>query len=229
MKLAFISDIHSNLEALNAVLKDIKKKKIDRIFCVGDIIGYNSNPNEVCEILKKSKILMIKGNHDANLDLKNLGWFNPYAQEALIWTVKNIKKENRNFLLKLPITYQEKIEDKKLFLVHGSPNDPLYGYTLPNIDNNTLEGFLEKVKADILVTGHTHLPFIRKLKSGIVINSGSVGQPRDGNNKSCYCILDINKFNISFNRVIYDIDKTAKKNLDVRLPGYLAERLYQGR
>src|SRR3989338_6257691 len=129
MKIAIIADVHSNLEALEGVLKDISNKDVDDIICLGDIVGYGANPNEVIELIKKKNIKCLKGNHDLNaVTLEKLDWFNDFAKEALKWTNKVLTEENKQFLKELPETLEIKDKENRLLAVHGSPKDHLYEY-----------------------------------------------------------------------------------------------------
>ncbi len=229
MKVAIISDIHSNLEALGAVLKDIKKLRIKNIICAGDIVGYGADPNECCNVIRQMKIPSVLGNHDrASIDLKDLDRFNSYAQQALRWTNKILSKENKEFISKLHKSVKIEVDNRTIIVTHGSLNDPLFEYIYPNTSDNILNKMVSKV--DVLVLGHTHHPFIRKLENNkIVINPGSVGQPRDNIAKASYAIYDTSTFQTSIRRISYDINKASKKIITAQLPNYLAERLFQGK
>ncbi|MBI4447472.1 metallophosphoesterase family protein [Candidatus Woesearchaeota archaeon] len=230
MKIAVISDLHSNLEALQAVLKDIKVWRVDKILCCGDIIGYNANPNEVVELIIENHIPCVRGNHDSSVkDFENFDKFNQFAKKALKWTHDNLKMENSAFLSGLPKFFEDKFDDAKVVLIHGSPIDELFDYVYPTTSDDVLKSFLQKTKADILVFGHTHIPFIRRFGAKLVINPGSVGQPRDGINKASYCIIDSKVRSAGIYRVEYDIAITAKKIIGAGLPTYLADRLFEGR
>ncbi|MEM4245002.1 MAG: metallophosphoesterase family protein [Candidatus Nanoarchaeia archaeon] len=230
MKIAIIADIHSNFEAFREVLTHLKLQRVSKIFCAGDVVGYNANPNECCELVSKEKIVCVKGNHDAvSLDLKSLDWFNSYAQAALKWTNKILSKESKGFLEKLPEVYEETIERRKVFMVHGSPHDHLFEYVYPNSSDSLLNSIIGEAKADILIVGHTHVPMIRKLGGKLFINPGSVGQPRDNNPYASYCILDTDGFNVQLYRIPYNINSAAMKIVNSSLPRYLADRLFSGR
>lgn len=223
MKIAIIADIHANLEAFQAVLKEIKRLKIKEIYCVGDIVGYGANPNECVELVKKNKIKSIMGNHDlCAVNFEGFDWFNSSAQHAIEWTNNELTSENKNFLLKLPLT----IKEKEMFIVHGSIENPLYDYIYPYISDSYFKNIFNKNKIKKLIMAHTHVPFVKKFKDKIAINPGAVGQPRDGNNKASFCILDNSKTKIL--RIDYDIEKAAHKILHFGLPEHLASRLYFG-
>jgi len=191
MRIAIISDIHSNLEALEAVLKHIRLQRIKVVWVAGDIVGYGANPNEVIHLLQKEKVLMIAGDHDKYvLTLKDLNWFNEYARQALIYTNRVLTKENKAFLKTLKETYEEAIDDRKIFMVHGSPNDHLKEYVYAKTPDVNLLAMLNKAKADILIVGHTHQPFVRRIAGRLVVNVGSVVQACDYSSDAEYCILD---------------------------------------
>jgi len=230
MKVAIIADIHSNLEALEAVLKHIKLQRIKTILVAGDIVGYGANPNEVLQRLREEKAVMIAGDHDKYvLTLEDLRWFNEFAQQALIYTNRVLTKENKTFLKSLKETYEVTIDGRKIFMVHGSPNDHLKEYVYARTPDTNLMAMLNKVKADILIMGHTHQPFVRRITGRLVVNPGSVGQPRDFSSDSEYCILDPQYMQATIQRVKYDIDTASKKIISAGLPRYLAERLFEGR
>ncbi len=229
MKVAFIADPHGNLPALEAVLNEIGNLKI---FCCGDLVGYNPFPNEVIEMLRNKKIPCILGNHDfvaaendtsvfKRIELKE--GFNPVAYKAIEWTQKNLKPENLKFLKSLPLFY----ETKDFYMVHGSPRNPLEEYIFPH--HPYMESFLEGIKQNLLVLGHTHQPMIKKFGEKTILNPGSVGQPRDGNPKASFAIYDTKTQEAEIKRVEYDIEKVADKILESGLPQELAMRLFHGR
>ncbi|MCX7911136.1 MAG: metallophosphatase family protein, partial [Endomicrobia bacterium] len=216
--IAIISDIHSNFEALNAVIDDFKNYSITEIFCCGDIVGYGPNPNECIEILKNKNILSVIGNHDAAIiDEVNLDWFNKDAKEAILINKKIISQENLKYIKTLP----RYIIKNELLLVHGSPRDPIYEYLLTP---NFLEINIKHMKQKICFCGHTHIPLIYSKSSDekskiyypknnfsiklekdkkYIINVGSIGQPRDLDNKACYVIFDDENYILHFKRIDY--------------------------
>ena len=225
MKLALISDIHGNLEALNSVLKEIKKRKIKNIYCLGDIIDYGANSNECAEIIRKNKIPAIMGNHDFTaVTLEGIEELNPIAQKCCEVTNKLLTNYNKEFLLKLPETM--KIEN--IFLVHGSPRDYLNEYVYPNTPNYEIKELFKIAKKQIIAMGHTHIPFIKKIGDKLAINPGSVGQPRDGNNKASFCVLDNKKLEAEVVRMGYDIRKAADKIGGIGMPFFISDRLFDG-
>lgn len=230
MKIALLADIHANLEAFQAVLDDIKKQAIDEILCAGDLINYSANPNETLELVKQNEIVSCLGNHDANaISPVELTQFPPEAQKSLLWTSKQLTNSSKEMLSKLPKTINLNLDGRNIFLVHGSPKNFLWDYVFPNTSENILEDFLNQVKTDILVLGHTHIPMIRRIKGKLVINPGSVGQPRDFRPEASYCILETLNLRASIIKVPYDINKAALKIISAQLPRYFADRLFTGR
>ncbi|MFQ5722135.1 MAG: metallophosphoesterase family protein, partial [Candidatus Aminicenantales bacterium] len=156
------------------------------------------------------------------------GWFVPDAREALVWTADRITQENRAWLLNLPKVHRETILGREVQLVHGSPQDPLYQYVMPDTPPDTLRSYLNTTKADILVTGHTHLPFVASFGKRLFINAGSVGQPRDGDPRACYVAVKMKTLKAEIVRVEYNIEGVATKIRKSNLPDALADRLFQG-
>lgn len=237
MKLAVFSDIHSNIEALNCVLEKISFENVDEIVCCGDIVGYGPEPNECIEKIKRLKNLkIVAGNHDrASIGLFDINWFNDNAKAAVLWTSSQLAEYNKNFLREL----SEKIIKNDSTLVHGSPREPINEYLIKPSD---MQENLKFFETQICFIGHTHRPFIYTVENGItglsanatlqitfksIINVGSVGQPRDGDNRACFLILEDNK--ITFHRVEYDIEKVQNKMREKFLPEPLVTRLLYGK
>lgn len=245
MKYAIISDIHSNIEALQAVLKAIEQEEVDKILCLGDIVGYGPNPNECIDLVQQHCEIILTGNHDfACIENSELFYFNKYAKQAVEWTLTVLKKENLEYLAKLPL--QEKIEN--YCLVHANAYDPRSWDYVLSLDE--AEYNFSKFSEKICFIGHSHHPIIYmeytendtlkyypKAESKIqieennryIINVGSVGQPRDGNPNSAFGIIDTTSQIYELKRVAYDIDKTFQKMVEAGLPQFLADRLLMGR
>lgn len=240
MRYAVISDVHGNIEALKAVLKDIRKKKIAEIVFLGDAVGYGPDPIECINILNAECKILLAGNHDyAVLGLIDIDFFNPYAKAAILWTKEKINKESLEILKTFLIS--KEIENRKIFLVHSTPKEPEkwhYLLTLWDAEVN-FHYFGNK----ICLLGHSHQPvIIERIPSGemhvyrdeakikesdrYIINVGSVGQPRDGDPRACYAIVD--DVSIRLCRVEYDIEKTQSKMRIYGLPSKLIERLSRG-
>jgi putative phosphoesterase len=219
MEIVVIADVHSNLPALEAVLDEIGDMEV---FCCGDVIGYNPFPKETLEVFQAKKIRGVLGNHDHALINKDTSWLNASATLAVLWSLDVLTEQNLKFLASFP----EKFRSEEFTAFHGSPNDPLFEYVYPDSSQQLLESFLGD--SNILILGHTHLPFVKRLGEGIVFNPGSVGQPRDGNARASYAILDLEKRDVEIKRLSYDVDRVAEKIIENDLPKGLAERLYKG-
>lgn len=227
MKVALVSDLHANLAALKAVLKDMPK--VDQVVCAGDIVGYCAEPNEVIKLVNKKKIQAVLGDHDHAVVTKDLRRLNRMAAKAAEWTIKNITGQSLNHLKSTQERFEATLGGNRLLVVHGSPSDALRGQVLPEQPNQELVKAIGEVEADVIVVGHTHLPFKRMIFGKLLINPGSVGQPRDRNPKASYAILDIGKtIGVEFRRVEYSVESTAKVIKSNGLPEELAARLFFG-
>jgi len=229
VQVAFISDVHSNLEALEAVLDEVGKLKV---FCCGDIVGYGASPNEVVRILRRIGATCVLGNHDqASLD-GDVGDFNPRAAMAAIWTSKHLSDESRKFLGSLPREVSTDIGGKRVYMTHGSPDDTMWEYVLPSTHSDLFDYYLQKVGADAMALGHTHQAFEWRSEDGrLVFNPGSVGQPRSGDIRASFAILSVESgdFMLEARQVEYDVERAAKKILESGLPPSLATQLLSGR
>jgi diadenosine tetraphosphatase ApaH/serine/threonine PP2A family protein phosphatase len=242
---AVISDIHANLEALQAVLREIPEET-EEIYCLGDVIGYGASPNECCELVRAYEMPVISGNHDlAVTDLStDLAWFNPVAAAAIEWTREQMTQENADFLRTRPRTLQK---DGTLF-VHGSVRDP-DEYI---INASTARENLAILKADypeirVCFFGHTHVKTVAPSPDGpssgshdtldlgsdgpYLVNPGSVGQPRDGDTFASYVLVEDVQDGplVTYRFVEYDVEKAQAKIRTAGLPGMLADRLAYGR
>ena len=245
MRYLIFSDIHGNLEAFEALLKFVQKRKIDHYLFLGDLVGYGASPNETIRRIRELEPLTIlRGNHDkAVCGLGSIETFNPVAAAAITWCRKVITKPNEHFLCKLkqgPIRI-----DDQITLCHGAPFDEDY-YIFGEFD--AAEAFT-CLDTPVGFFGHTHFPFVYhledhtvrgtfvqgsfkevKLKKSVpyLINPGSVGQPRDRNPKAACAIYDTETETVKFHRLDYDISLAQKKILNEHLPAGLAERLSLG-
>ncbi len=250
MKRALISDIHSNIESLRAVLADIREQGITEIFCLGDLVGYGPNPREVIDEIAKNTKVCLLGNHDQGALFDPEG-FNSGAERAIFWTRSQLEDSagtasDRNrrweFLGELPRNHQ----DGDMLFVHGSARNPLNEYVFPEDIYNKRK--LEKIFALVkkyAFQGHTHVPgvfsenfnFLSPDEFGyeyelgnqkVMINVGSVGQPRDGDPRSCYVVIDDNV--VRFRRVEYPLEETISKIYEIpELDNFLGDRLRDGR
>jgi predicted phosphodiesterase len=238
---AIISDIHSNLEALTAVLDDIDRKGIREIYCLGDVVGYGPNPKEVIDTAKKFD-LVLKGNHDYAVGTGDTEDFTYQAAEAVNWTRKKLSSLFNDKYKKFLNELFEKHSENRTVFVHGSPRDPINEYIFEDKNAaNIFENYMKDI--DYCFVGHTHIPKILyskgqeiieigasenpiQLQPKMIINVGSVGQPRDNDNRACWVCLD-NDF-LQYHRVNYDYKKTQEKIIKAKLPEFLATRLGKG-
>lgn len=227
MKIGLVSDIHSNLAAFKAVLKDMPK--VNEIICAGDLVGYAAEPNEVVKLSRSKGIRSVMGNHDyaaVSRDVRNL---NDRAAAAAAWTSNKLTKENIDYLASFPTHFELKIGERRAYVAHGSPRDPLNEYVFPDFSNRDMVGVTKGVEADIVVLGHTHIPMKRTVMGKNIFNPGGVGQPRDRDPRASYAVLNFaEEIEISFWRVEYDVDATAEKIKAAGLPEELATRLFFG-
>ncbi|MHA1410429.1 MAG: metallophosphoesterase family protein [Candidatus Odinarchaeia archaeon] len=229
IRIAIIADIHSNKYALENVLKEISNS--DGVICAGDLIGYCAHPNTVIKQIEGINLLKcVLGNHDYACLKNDYCFFNPLAVKALKWTVDKLTSESVKFLNSLETNSTISVNGFKIYVTHGSPFDNLFEYVYPSAKRRW-GAFFEKTDADIVILGHTHIPMlIKEGKNKLIINPGSVGQPRDNDPRASYCnlIISNNKITVKFNRVEYNINKSADAIRKNGLPYFLAERLFKG-
>jgi putative phosphoesterase len=221
MKIGLISDIHGNAVALEAVLKSMGP--VDAIVCAGDIVGYNPYPNETIDLLRKYTVKCVSGEHDKAVITGDTEWFNGVTADTLKWTAKHLKKENMEFIRNLP----EHIECDGMTVYHGSPGsmkDLVFEY-----EPEKMCSVFDTVEHQVFAFGHTHVPVLKECGEKIVLNPGSVGQPRDGNNQASYAIWDTVTHEFEIRRVDYDYKQVQAKILAEGLPELMAERLAYGK
>ncbi|MGD1899774.1 MAG: metallophosphoesterase family protein [Phormidesmis sp.] len=254
MKLAVISCIHGNIEALDAVLADIDTQKAEEIYCLGDLVGYGPYPNEVVEKIRSRGIPSCQGCWDEDivdgLNACECSYPSQLAEYrghlAHEWTDKEIHPEVREYLATLPIT----LKKDNLCFVHGSPNSQ-HEYLLPSMDGFAALERVLATDADVLFCGHTHVPYERKLENAAlsvkvnavesseteqqfqvplkrIINAGSVGEPRHGRPNATYIIYDTDAAQVTLREVEYDYEKTCQAIIDKGLPPIFAWRLAKG-
>ena len=245
MRALVVSDLHANSEALRAVVLRVRRKKFDDVICLGDFVGYGAQPNRVLDMMRtiKARKFYIRGNHDrvaAGLD--DAEGFNHAAKLAALWTRDHLSAPNKRFLETLAVG---PLEREGVMICHGSPHDE-DEYVFNEMHARLV---MEQHQAPIILYGHTHMPVIFEMSpqgrirgfairgDAIVrldktmrylINPGSVGQPRDRNPDSSFCMLDSDKMTVQFFRVPYDLEKTQLSILKAGLPRILADRLTHG-
>ncbi len=232
MKYAFLSDIHSNLEALTAALKAIQERRPDHIICLGDIVGYGADPSACLHLIRQEADIIIMGNHDAAVvGAADLYWFNDFARTAVLWTRTALSDEEKEFLGALPL---ESVSDD-LHFVHGTPRDPAgWHYIFSSYD--AIPQFVH-IKGHTCFVGHSHVPGDYREKPPLsgeegtgrrIINVGSVGQPRDRDPRLCCAIYNAESRYLELVRAEYDVAAAAAKIRRAGLPDFLAERLNWG-
>ena len=238
-QLAVFGDIHANLPALEAVLADIDARNLDNLYCLGDLVGYGVWPNEVITAVRQRNIPTIMGNYDQGVgqDSDDCGCAYKTAKaqalgkHSIAWTNAHTSAENKAYLRELVAKIPLQLGDLKVVLVHGSPRK-VNEYLYEDRPEASLERLLDMVEADVLVCGHTHLPYHRLLGSGRhVINAGSVGKPKDNNPQACYLVLTAAGKDLSaeFIRVPYDVEQAVQAIEATEMPHEFADMLRQGR
>ena len=240
MRYGIISDVHSNIEALDAVTGFLGEQSIDKIICLGDIVGYGSDPNKCLKKIREINCDVIAGNHDfAAIGKLSIDYFNIFAKESTLWTQEHLTDDEKKFISRLPLV----LDYDNFTTAHGSLYMPeAFGYVQTMID--ALYSFRE-LKKQILFIGHSHVPITFLEETGIsfsvedtikieegkryIINVGSVGQPRDEDPRACCAIFDTEQNIVRICRVEYDIQTTAEKIINAGLPVINAERLKIGR
>lgn len=241
MKYVIISDIHANLEALEVAKSRIDSIKPDRIICLGDVVGYGASPNECVEIVKELTDLVVAGNHDWGVIGKtDIRYFNAYAQQAVIWTRKNLKPANFEYLENLGLTY---FEANVLRAVHATPDHPERWSYIFTYQQAIMQ--FEAFEEMICFIGHSHQPVVFeltgekittlnsesiRLRDGhrYIVNAGSVGQPRDGDPRVCLCIYDESSKEVRIERLEYDVESARQRIINAGLPSVLGNRLLWG-
>lgn len=236
--LAIFGDIHGNLPALEAVLADMVARNLSELYCLGDLVGYGTSPNEVVEMIRASKIPTLMGNYDQGVGNNSDDCGCAYKSEAaealgkrsIAWTNVRTTEENKIFLRRLPREIPLRVDDLSFVLVHGSPRR-VNEYLYEDRPDASLERLLDQAKADVLICGHTHLPYHRVLPSGRhVINAGSVGKPKDNDPRACYLVLRVNgkTIEVEFVRVPYEVERAAQAIEATEMPAEFAQMLRTG-
>jgi len=225
MLIAFFSDLHGNLPALEAAYADARRSGVGRIICAGDLTGYGPFPDEVCRFVQNHHIPAILGNYDQKVieatrrGLSVAQGMKGKKQKILLWTVKHLGKQSRRYLAGLPEHLSYRLPGRhRLLVVHGSPNsleDALY----PSITEQGLQGKMSGMHPDVLVCGHTHIPFVKRVGKMLVVNCGSAGQPVDGDPRPAYALVRITKgdspqgrirrFEYDRDRILSALEKTS--------------------
>lgn len=233
-------DVHANLPALEAVFVDMEQRGVvGQMYCLGDLVGYATFPNEVVAAIRQRNIPTLMGNYDQGVGNNSAdcgcAYTKPEDEErgkrSIAWTNNHTTDENKQYLRGLTWQSPLQLGELRVMLVHGSPRK-INEYLFEDRPDTSLERLLDMVEADVMVCGHTHLPYHRVLPSGRhVVNAGSVGKPKDGDPRACYVLLkaDGRELHVDFIRVAYDVEQAAQAIEASELPHEFARMLREGR
>ncbi len=242
MRMAVLSDVHANLEALEATAADMEHQRVEKIMFLGDVVGYGADPNACVKLIARLSDVCLMGNHDyVGLGLESPKYFNLMAQQSILWTQKELDRK----AVALLSDFTLEADYLNYYFVHATPEKPLeWNYLLtPEEAARNFEAFAQ----DFCFVGHSHLPaaFCRRPDASVtlirettfraepgcryIINVGSVGQPRDGNHDACYLIVETDGNEFTYRRVGYNLLKAQDKMKKARLPEFLISRLAGGK
>jgi putative phosphoesterase len=237
-RFTIFGDIHGNLPALEAVLADIEAHDPTPLYCLGDLVGYGTFPNKVIEVIRERNVPTLMGNYDQGVGNSSDDCGCAYTSKeaealgkrSIAWKNQNTTDDNKIFLTQLTSQIPLQLNGLRIRLVHGSPRK-INEYLYEDRPDATMERLLDMAEADVLVCGHTHIPYHRILPSGRhVVNAGSVGKPKDGNSRACYVVLETigNDLGVTFKRISYDIERAAQAIDASDMPHEYAEMLRTG-
>jgi predicted phosphodiesterase len=242
MRIAVLSDIHGNVHALEAVLEEIEREDVHAVWCLGDVVGYGADPNDCCERIREQADVVLCGNHDMAVTGElSLEEFSRGAAIAARWTQEVLHPDHAAWLR----ACKPQGEAHGVGLYHGSPRDPVWEYIL---DESAVRAALDLTSAELVMVGHSHIPIALQLSNGgslagglarggsepeltggrWLLNPGSVGQPRDGDPRAAYLLVDLETRRSHFRRVPYDVEQTQSEIREAGLPEALANRLAEG-
>ncbi|GAB4421116.1 MAG: metallophosphoesterase family protein [Thermodesulfovibrionales bacterium] len=238
MKIAILGDIHGNIEALKVAYNAAISSNVEKIYHLGDLGGYAPFVNEVVDFLMKHQIEGVQGNYDDavanNKEHCGCKYEDPVqaemAQLSFEWTKRNVTERSKDYMKNLPFQIIFSVYSKKVKIFHATPlKNNIYWYE--DRDDDFFLHMARKADADIMIYGHTHIPYRKNLNSKVFINAGSVGKPKDGDVRTCVCIVDItpDDVNTEFLRIPYDVEKVASAIIESGLPSYFAEKLRAGK
>jgi putative phosphoesterase len=232
VKVALIGDMHGNLPALEAVLNHLGQRHVEAIWNIGDFVGYGPFPNEVVRLLRKHDALSIAGNYDTDV-LAGPDKHQPKTPEKALakrWAAEHLSKSSRRYLASLPQERRLSVAGKRVLLTHGSPESP-DEHLEPGTPEARLRELAAMSRADVIICGHSHMPFVRQVGKTWFINTGSVGRPDDGDPRACYAILDITprKVQVRHYRLDYDIQGTIDAMRKHHLPEAFIQMIVRGK
>lgn len=237
MRIAILSDIHANMHALQAVWEDVSRLHVDYVYCLGDLVGYGAYPNEVVAFIQQNHIHTVMGNYDeaVGYDMRQSGTLSRTDVEdrldrlTLDWTRRETSMECKAHLQSLPISRRETRRKMAMVFVHGSPRR-MDEYLYPDLPLATFHAMARLADSNVVFTGHTHLPMVRRVDGTWFVNPGSVGMPRDGNPQASYAVFSRGlRTDIEIRRVTYDVDAAFNAVRQAGLPDELAAWMTAGR
>ncbi len=232
---AVIADIHGNLPALEASLREIERLGVDAVHCGGDLVGYGPHPNEVCALIEERAIPTIYGNYDYAIarDLEDCGcaYVTPedraLGQRSVAWTLEHTSRRAKDFMRDLPFDLSLRLGSQLIRLVHGSPRK-VNEYLFEDKPARLYERLAAQAECDVLVFGHTHKPWIHEYGGVQFVNCGSVGKPKDGDPRAAFAVLasdEAGKVHARIERAEYDAEAVAREVAAAGLPGEYGEML----
>lgn len=236
MRFAFLSDVHANLPALEAVLEDISSAGVDGRYALGDLVGYAPWPDDVLELLQAEQIQTVMGNYDEGTGFEadecGCAYTDPteraLGDASFAWTKAHTSKPNKAWLRALPRDIRFEADGLRVLLVHGSPRR-INEYLYEDKPDTTFARIAEGADADLIVCGHTHRPYEKSVAGTWFVNDGSAGKPKDGDPRACWATVDTASRSVAFRRVDYDVERTARAILASDLPHAFVDQLREAR
>jgi putative phosphoesterase len=236
MRIAIISDIHGNSAALETVLEDLRQQHADAVYCLGDLVGYAAHPNEVIDRIRREGTPTIMGNYDDGVgydrDECGCAYRDPEEQRlgdlSLRWTQRTVTSDRKEFLRSLQPEIRFHTDGKRFRLVHGSPRR-MNEYLFEDRPLSSFQRLAGTSEADVLIFGHTHKPYTKRVEGVLFVNAGSVGKPKDGDSRACYVVMDTSdEMQVEFRRLPYDVEAEATAIRESSLPDKFAADLETG-
>jgi protein phosphatase len=222
VKIVISSDVHGNTEALSALLE---RETYDELWVLGDLVNYGPEPQAVVRTIRERAALVVRGNHDHavgyDVDPRCSAPFRAMAEATRQLSLRTLSDDDRHYLRELPLTSAVERRGQRFFLCHATPSDPLFAYCPPDSPSWSQEA--SAIDADVILVGHTHLPFIRKVGHQTVLNPGSLGQPKDGGPDASYAVWQDGV--LSLRKVKYPVERTIAKLDHLALPAEIATAL----
>jgi putative phosphoesterase len=237
MKLAVFSDVHGNLAALESVWEDLQAQGPEAVYCLGDLVGYGAHPNEVVELIRRQEVPTVMGNYDEGVgfDLDDCGcvYKDPELKRlgdvSLAWTRKHTDPDHKHYLQSLPLQIRLEERRPRVLMVHGSPRR-MNEYLYEDRPRATFERIAKLAGTEILLFGHTHLPYQKRVGETLFVNVGSVGRPKDGDPRAGYALIELGRRpRVELRRVEYDVEAEAVAIEQSDLPNHYASELRLGR